>query len=152
MMKKDYVIYSLNKAKKTMHQYVDILLKEEGFNDLVSAYSDILTVLFLHGGKLKMHEISELVGKDKSTITVLINRLVEKDYVIKEKSPEDKRVYYVSLSDKSNSSKAAFNGIADQIRHIAFEGFSKEEQKDFMTYLKRLEDNFINKMKEERGN
>jgi DNA topoisomerase-1 len=40
-----------------------------------------------------MNQISELVGKDKSTITVLVNRLCERGYVVKETREGIKRKY-----------------------------------------------------------
>jgi len=43
---------------------------------IVLLYGNILTVLFDNDGKLTMKQIGELVGKDKSTIISLVNKLV----------------------------------------------------------------------------
>lgn len=147
-MYSEYILYNLNKTKKIMHHYVDRMLKKEGFTDFVSAYGDILTVLFLNDGELKMNEISEMVGKDKSTVTVLINKLVEKNYVNKNQSQEDKRVFKVSLTDKAMTHKAMFNKIANNVRAVAFDGFSPEEEQAFKGYLKKLEGNFNQALKD----
>lgn len=141
-MNPEYILYHINKTKKIMHHYVDTQLKIEGFGDMVSAYTDIVTILFLNDGKLKMNEISNLVGKDKSTITVLINRLIEKDYVHKIKSTTDKRVTYVHLTDKALGHKKTFEKIASSVTNVAFTGFTQEEHNQFIKYLIKIESNF----------
>lgn len=146
-MSVNFVLYSLNRAKKLMHQYVDQLLKEEGFEDLVSSYADILTALHFNEGQLKMHQISDLVGKDKSTVTVLVNRLIDRDYILKEKSQLDKRVTYIKLTEKGKAIQEDFIKMSNQIEKIAFEDFSDEEIKLFKSYMDRLQTNFEEVMK-----
>lgn len=138
-MHSDYFLYNLTKTKKIIHQYIDIRLKEEGFDDLVSAYVDIITVLFINDGKLRMNEISEMIGKDKSTVTVLINRLIEKAYVFKTQSLKDKRVYYVNLTEKSLNKKHVFDQLSNEIKSLAFKGLSDRETDVFESTLKKIQ-------------
>lgn len=125
-----------------MHQYLDKQLKNFDISDIVPAYGDILTALYINEGQLKMNQISDLVGKDKSTITVLVNRLCERGYVDKEKSKLDKRVTYIKLSKKAYDFENEFLTIASNVKSVAFNGFTQEEQEQFMTYLSRMHDNF----------
>lgn len=141
-MKNSYVVYSFNKVKKLMHQYLDKQLKNFDISDIVPAYGDILTALYINEGQLKMNQISNLVGKDKSTITVLVNRLCERGYVDKEKSKLDKRVTYIKLSKKAYEYENEFLTIASNVKSVAFNGFTQEEQEQFMMYLSRMHDNF----------
>lgn len=141
-MKNSYVVYSFNKVKKLMHQYLDKQLKNFDISDIVPAYGDILTALYINEGQLKMNQISNLVGKDKSTITVLVNRLCERGYVEKEKSKLDKRVTYIKLSKKAYDYENEFLTIASNVKSVAFKGFNQEEQDQFMMYLSRMHDNF----------
>jgi len=145
-MKNNYVVYSFNKVKKLMHQYLDKQLKNFDISDIVPAYGDILTALYINEGQLKMNQISELVGKDKSTITVLVNRLSERGYVLKEKSKLDKRVTYIKLSEKAYEYENEFLTIASNIKSVVFNGFSQEDQEQFMTYLARIHDNLEDKI------
>lgn len=145
-MKNNYVVYSFNKVKKLMHQYLDKQLKNFDISDIVPAYGDILTALYINNGILKMNQISDLVGKDKSTITVLVNRLFERGYVVKEKSKLDKRVTFIKLSDKAYEYENEFLTIASNIKSVVFNGFSQEEQEQFMTYLSRIHDNLEDKI------
>lgn len=141
-MRENYILYSLNRTKKMVHQYVDQLLKNEGFDDLVSSYADILTSLFFNEGQLKMHQISDMVGKDKSTVTVLVNRLIERGYIIKEKSQLDRRVTYIKLTEKAKVVQNQFIEMADQIEEIAFTDFKPEEVEQFNNFMTRLQENF----------
>ncbi|MBI9012743.1 MAG: MarR family transcriptional regulator [Clostridiales bacterium] len=141
-MKNNYVVYSFNKVKKLMHQYLDKQLKNFDISDIVPAYGDILTALYINDGQLKMNQISDMVGKDKSTITVLVNRLCERGYVDKEKSKLDKRVTYIRLSKKAYDYENEFLTIASNVKSVAFNGFTHEEQEQFMAYLSRMHDNF----------
>jgi DNA-binding MarR family transcriptional regulator len=141
-MDNNYVVYSFNKVKKMMHQYLDNQIKSFDIYDLVPAYADILTSLYINDGKLKMNQISEMVGKDKSTITVLVNKLADRGYVIKEKSTLDKRVTYIKLSEKAYNYENEFLMIASNVRQVAFKDFSDDEVKMFMNMLNRMHDNF----------
>lgn len=146
-MDNNYVVYSFNKVKKMMHQYVDNQIKSFDIVDLVPAYGDILTSLYINDGVLKMNQISELVGKDKSTITVLVNKLADRGYVIKEKSKLDKRVTYIKLAEKAYEYENEFHTIASNVKHVAFKDFSEEERELFMQMLRRLHDNFQGHLK-----
>lgn len=141
-MDNNYVVYSFNKVKKMMHQFVDNQIKSFDINDLVPAYGDILTSLYINGGQLKMNQISELVGKDKSTITVLVNKLADRGYVEKEKSKLDKRVTYIRLSKKAYEYENEFHTIASNVKKVAFKDFTDEEAELFMQMLRRVHDNF----------
>lgn len=141
-MDNNYVVYSFNKVKKMMHSFVDQQIKSFDINDIVPAYGDILTALYINGGQLKMNQISELVGKDKSTITVLVNKLADRGYVEKEKSKLDKRVTYIRLSKKAYDYENEFHTIASNVKKVAFNDFTEEEIKVFMELLHRMHDNF----------
>lgn len=130
-----------------MHQYIDTLLKEEGFEDLVSSYSDILTALYLNDGQLKMHQISELVGKDKSTVTVLVNRLIDRDYIIKEKSTLDRRVTYIKLTEKAKGHQKTFMAMKNHVNSIVFEGFKDDEVELLIEFMNRLQENLEDVLK-----
>lgn len=146
-MDKNYVVYSINKVKKMMHHYIDNQLAAYEIDDIVPAYSDILTALYVNDGQLKMNQISHLVGKDKSTITVLVNKLADRGYVEKEKSQLDKRVTYIRLSKKAYSFEDKYLKIASGVRNIAFDGFTEEERLQFMDMLSRIHENFQEHMK-----
>lgn len=141
-MNTNYIIYSISKLKKAMQVYLDQALKKEGIDDVVPAYADILTALYTNEGRMKMHEISDQIGKDKSTVTVLVNKLIERNYIYKEKSTLDKRVIYIYLDQKAIDLTDSFYRIADDVRSLAYKDFTEEEILEFKSYMNRIYKNF----------
>ncbi|QUH18811.1 MarR family winged helix-turn-helix transcriptional regulator [Alkaliphilus sp. B6464] len=141
-MNDKYIVYFISKTKKKMTEFIERELKEEELDDLVPSYGNILTVLYDNDGKLSMKEIGELIGKDKSTITVLINKLSKLGYVEKEKCQEDRRVTYIVLTEKGKSIEDKFNDISKKVYLTAYKNFSKEEKDIFLKLLKKMNNNF----------
>ena len=81
--------------------YIDELSKKRGIENLVYSHIRIIIILSIYK-KLSMKEISELISKDKSTVTTLVNKLVNLGYVKKEVCSEDKRIVYLTLEDKAD--------------------------------------------------
>ncbi|WXR62521.1 MarR family transcriptional regulator [Peptostreptococcaceae bacterium AGR-M142] len=141
-MNDKYIIYFISKTKKKMSEFIERKLKEKNLNDLVPSYGNILTVLYDNGGRLNMKEIGALLGKDKSTITALINKLIKLDYVMKEKSKTDKRVTYIVLTKKAREIEDKFNKISKSVNQTAYKDFTDEEKEIFLRLLKKLNTNF----------
>lgn len=141
-MNDKYIVHFISKTKKKMINFIEQQLKEKDLNDLVSSYGNILTVLYDNNGKLKMKEIGDLIGKDKSTVTVLINKLLKLGYIKKEKSKEDRRITYIELTEKSEKIKYKFDDISKQVYSTAYKNFTIEEKEIFLKLLKKLNNNF----------
>ncbi|MTI49121.1 MarR family winged helix-turn-helix transcriptional regulator [Sporosalibacterium faouarense] len=141
-MKDKYIVYYISKTKKKMTDFIEKELKEKGLFDLVPSYGNILTVLYDNHGKLSMKDIVRLTGKDKSTITVLVNKLSKLGYIKKEKSEEDRRVTYVKITKKSKDIEDKFNEISRDVYSTAYNNFSSEEKEVFLNLLKKLNNNF----------
>lgn len=141
-MKDKYIVYFISKTKKKMMSFIENKLKETEINDLVPAYGNILTVLYNNNGQLNMKQIGDLIGKDKSTITALVNKLIKLGYVIKEKSQIDRRITYVKLTDKGWKAEPVFNDISSQVYERAYFNFTDEEKETLLRLLKKLNNNF----------
>lgn len=141
-MKDKYIVYFISKTKKKMQKFIEKQLDLNGIDDLVPSYGNILTALYEHEGKLKMTEISQLVNKDKSTVTVLVNRLIERKYIRKEYCKEDRRVVYIVLTDKGIAFEPVYHKISKSINTAAYRGFTEEEKETLLRLLKKLNNNF----------
>ena len=141
-MNDKYIVHFISKTKKKMITFIENKLKEKELNDLVPSYGNILTVLYDNGGILSMKEIGSLIGKDKSTVTALCNRLINLGYVEKEKSKKDKRINYIKVTQKAKSIESKFNDISDEVYSRAYGNFTLEEKKVFLKLLKKLNNNF----------
>ena len=116
-----------------MINFIEQKLKEKELNDLVTSYGNILTVLYDNDGVLSMKEIGnligKLIGKDKSTVTALCNKLINLGYIEKEKSTKDKRVTYIKVTQKSKNIESKFNDISQEV-YLSF------SEKDFISLSK----------------
>jgi DNA-binding MarR family transcriptional regulator len=142
VMNDKYIVYFISKTKKKMKKFIENSLLEKGINDIVPSYGNILTVLYDNNGQLKMNEIGKILGKDKSTITTLVNNLEKRGYVEKVRSSEDKRAVYVSLTDKARQIEPVFNQISAEVHKTAYKGFTNEEKEELLRLLKKLNKNF----------
>jgi DNA-binding MarR family transcriptional regulator len=141
-MNDKYIVHFISKTKKKMINFIEQELKKQGLTDLVPSYGNILTVLYDNNGKLNMKEIGDLIGKDKSTVTALVNKLLKLGYVEKEKCIEDRRITYIKITEKSEKIQGKFNNISKQVYSTAYKNFSVEEKETFLRLLKKLNNNF----------
>lgn len=141
-MNDKYIIYFISKTKKKMVKFIEKKLKEKGLEGLIPSHGNVLTALYQNDGMLTMKEIANRIGKDKSTVTPLVEKLLKLGYVEKEKSQKDKRVTYIRLTEKGMQIESKYNEISRDVRDTAYRNFSDEEKETFLRLLKRLNDNF----------
>lgn len=141
-MNDKYIVYFVSRTKANMIKFIENKLKVMGLNDLVPTHGNILTALYESNGRLTMKEIANKIGKDKSTVTSLVNKLINLGYIEKEKCDKDKRVTYIKLTDKALSIEDKFNNISSQVKETAYSNFTENEKKELLRLLKKLSNNF----------
>ena len=142
MSKDKYIVYFISRTRQKMVQFIQMQLKMHQLDELIPSHGNILTVLYENGDMLPLNEIARRIGRDKSTVTSLVNRLVELGYVEKVAGQQDRRVTFVRLTDRGNNLRTQFMEISDQVYETAYRGFSEEEKKQFLCLLKRISRNF----------
>lgn len=141
-MNDKYIIFFVSRTKANMIKFIENRLKKNKLDDLIPTHGNVLTALYESNKKLTMTDISKKISKDKSTVTPLINKLLELGYIKKEKSKDDKRVTYISLTDKARDIEDTFNSISSEVRETAYKNFTQEEKEEFFRLLKKLNTNF----------
>ncbi len=143
MIKNDkYIVYFIGRTKQKMTKFILKQLELQGINDLIPSHGNILTALYESNIPLPMNEIARRIGKDKSTVTPLINKLISLGYIEKEQSKEDKRVVFIKLTDKGLELQEKFNQISSQVFETAYKNFTDEEKYNLLSLLKKLNQNF----------
>ncbi len=143
-MNDKYIVYFISRAKANMIKFIENKLKENKLDDLIPTHGNILTALFESDKNLTMKEIAKKIGKDKSTVTSLVNKLITLGYIEKEKCTKDKRVTYIGLTQKSRDIEGSFNFISSQVKETAYSNFTEDEKKEFLRLLRKLSSNFKN--------
>lgn len=141
-MKDKYIVHFISKTKKRMIKFIEGELKNSELNDLIPTHGNVLTALYENSEKLTMKDIAQIISKDKSTVTPLINKLVKLGYIRKQKSDADGRVTFIELTEKGRAVRPSYENISRKINATAFNGFSDEEKKEFLRLLKKLNKNF----------
>ncbi len=89
-----------------------------------------------------MAEIADKIGRDKSTITALVDKLVKLEYVAKEKDTKDTRVVYVTLTSKGEALKPVFEAISAKVLGVFYLHVSETEKKELTRILNKIYMNF----------
>ena len=95
----------------------------------------ILDILCQHGGSTTMNEIVELTMRQHHSISTLINRMTKQNLVNKIKTPDDKRVYKVVITEKGRN---LFNKVSRDSITMTFEVLSEEEKVALDSHLRKL--------------
>ena len=116
-------------------------LSENGLENLASSHGNILFQLSLVPS-LKMNELSQKINRDKSTTTVLVQKLINAGLVDSKASNDDKRIRIITLTEKGLEYNKKTAEISKELVSTFYKGFSKEETELFYSFLLRAEENF----------
>lgn len=91
--------------------------------------------------------IADRLLADRPTVTGIIQRLVQKDWIVTKHNPNDKRSHLVFLTDKASSLIHEIEHVSDNVIKIAVMNIPKDEVEITMCVLK----NMIQNLKENKG-
>lgn len=95
----------------------------------------ILIDVFHHPDQTRITDICKRLDKTTNTISPLINRMIEKDYLMKRQNPEDNRIFEVFLSTKGKDIMLNINQDILKFSNFYFEKLSEEEFKSLYQSL-----------------
>ena len=131
------------------NNYLDSQLKKIGLSEITTSHGFILFVLSQNKNTetqklepMTMKEISKRIDKNKSTMTVLIDKLLKYVYIIREKNNTDTRYSYISLSEKGKSFIPEMERISKELSEKFYTGFSEDEKKTVFYLLDKILSNF----------
>ncbi len=135
------VISLISKIREKVNRFISTEMSKRGIDGIVTSHGDIIYALFKKS-RLTMAEIAEKIGKDKSTVTALVDKLVRLGYVTKERDTEDTRVVYVTLTHKGNDLKPIFEAVSSEILDVFYLDISEKEKEDLIRILNKIYNNF----------
>ena len=115
-------------------------MTRNGLEGIVTSHGDIIYALF-YQQRMTMAEIASKIGRDKSTVTALVDKLVKFGYVVKERDVQDTRVIYVSLTDMGQELKPTFEAISDKVLGTFYSGVSETEKTELADILDKIDRN-----------
>jgi len=136
-----FIINHIGKIRDKAHAFLTNLLDEHDMKGIAPSHGDIIWAL-LNNDELSMKMLAESIGRDKSTVTALVNKLVRFEYVQKRKDTDDSRVSLISLTEKGRQLKMNFISISEALREKAYEGVSEKEKAELFKLLDKILKNF----------
>lgn len=121
--------------------FMDEQLRKRGITEL--GFSHIRIIIILHVFKvLSMKEVTEKISKDKSTVTILVNKLEKKGYLRKKVFEEDRRVTYLELEEKVKEILNIIFEVSDIFQNRVENILDEEERKMFIKIMSKLIENW----------
>lgn len=139
-MKQKNVIALVSRITEKAHKLIVRELEARGIEGIVPSHGGILVQLFT-GEKYTMKDLAEKIHRTKPTVTVLIDKLVALGYVTKEKSREDSRVTFISLTEKGLRLKPCFIEISESVNAVVYKDVSDEEAESIEATLGKINRN-----------
>lgn len=130
----DCTIFLLAKAYQKAHGQFKARLRPF---DLTNLQHLVLEGLWYKEG-MTAAELGKLLVLDKATLSGVLDRMVESDWIRKERDPGDGRVFRIYPSEKANRMKEKLIALRVEANAKMLESFSAEEKVLFKRLLRDL--------------
>ncbi|MBY9009744.1 MAG: MarR family transcriptional regulator [Candidatus Lokiarchaeota archaeon] len=137
--------FLIAKIHQIANRIFNKMLKDYGFDELNSGQGRVLFALWQRDN-IPISELSVKTQLSKSTLTTMLDRLENKDFLMRE-TGNDRREIIVNLSDKSKKLKDFYVKISGEMTEVFYGNLTEGERDDFEEYLRRILQNLIEKSK-----
>ncbi|MGE7664711.1 MarR family winged helix-turn-helix transcriptional regulator [Ureibacillus composti] len=96
-----------------------------------------LTYLFKKDG-INQLQLGEMIQKDRTTVSGIVNKLVTLGYVIKGTNPSDKRSSLLFITEKAISIKDVMLQQAVEVNKFLTKDLTDQEREFLLTMLKKI--------------
>jgi len=121
------------------YRFITEELRAYHIQGIAPSHGGILSALF-EQRKLPMRSLAARIGRDKSTVTALVDKLIKLGYVKKEKGEEDRRENYIVLTKKGRDLEPVFNELSRTLIRRVYKDVSQEEQRVLIGILQRMQE------------
>lgn len=132
--------YLIGLTNRHMKRELDNKLKE--FNITTSQFA-CLKLLSEEEKSLTQVEIAARLKSDKVTAGAVIDKLIDKGLVSRERNIKDKRAYVIQITDNGLSVVKDTVGAAVAVNRKALKGLSEEEVDSIVFLLNKINKNFM---------
>jgi DNA-binding MarR family transcriptional regulator len=131
------------------------LLREAGVGGISPEQARILNILWrvdMTGAPpISIGILARETQLSKPTLSIMLNRLEKKGYIIRLPSETDRRVVLIERTGKDKHLEKVYTNIADIMGKISYKGFTSKEIKQYESYLERILKNLIEYTLEKRS-
>jgi DNA-binding MarR family transcriptional regulator len=102
-------------------------------------------------GELSLSELSKRIAAQNSTVTGIVDRMVQADLVTREQSPEDRRVWRIKLSERGKQLARKIDVAPWDLLRRGIESLDKKDKETLMVLLRKVAAHVTSEL-EEDGN
>ena len=140
VMRTEHIISLISRVRDKANRLIVSELRVRNMPGLAPSHGDILILLF-QSETVSMREIAKQIGRDKSTVTALIKKLINIGYVEKREDPNDSRVTLIKLTKEGLGLKQNFGEISETLLKKIYRNFSKTEKEMTIYGLEKIDGN-----------
>ncbi|MGI6014648.1 MAG: MarR family winged helix-turn-helix transcriptional regulator [Oscillospiraceae bacterium] len=142
---KNYGITNLLLAIQHMEKLYESMIKQIGKHHHLSLMEmTILSFLYNNPGKDTASEIVEIRMLQKGHVSQGVSSLIQKELLTRQQDQHDRRVIHLSLTPKTSSIVQEIEKKKEEFMAIVYEGFSPEEQEQYLQFVRRIVENTTN--------
>ncbi len=128
--------FYISQIKQLQERIFDKLLSDYGV-DVSGAQGRILYVLWQEDN-LNMSEIGRRTYLANNTLTIVINRMVDKRILTRTTDVNNRRQVTISLTEYAKALQRNYEAVSDKMSEISYSGFSDTEILEFENKLRRI--------------
>lgn len=102
-------------------------------------------------GELSLSELSKRIAAQNSTVTGIVDRMVQADLVTREQSPEDRRVWRIKLSERGKQLARKIDVAPWDLLRRGIESLDKKDKEALLGLLRKVAAHVTSEL-EEDGN
>lgn len=136
-MDERYIITLIGHIHRQANKFIENELRESESGGIAPSHGDILFQLYKNES-LTMQQLAKLIDRDKSTVTVLVNKLVELGYINKTLDVHDARIYNLSVTQKGRELRPLFEAISNRLLTKVYSEFTLEEKTVILQLLQKI--------------
>ena len=137
----DMIVSLISRIKENADRFILSELAARNIKDLKPVHGDLLLALFTHEAPT-MKELTNLVGRTKSTVTTLVEKLVRLGYVSRTKDTADSRVFRVSLTPEGRALKPHLAEISRRLIDQVYKDLPMADRSQLTRALKKILENW----------
>lgn len=131
----------MGRISEKSNRYLMQEMGKIGLSGLAPSHGDVIANLFKYK-EISMSQLSNVIYRDPSTVTTLVNKLKRRGFVQTRKDENDSRITFVSLTDKGKELEPHFEEISCGLYQIEYQGIAEEEKELLKALLAKINRNF----------
>lgn len=137
MRKRRNLLNLMSKVRAGAFHFLEVELARAGITDLSPSHGDVLFSVSQHNG-LDMGHLAALTGRDKSTLTPLVEKLIRAGYLSRKVSTTDRRRAEIYLTAKAERLRTRLMKIGFRLEKIMHQDIPEADLENLTITLKHF--------------